>query len=114
MNIDLRLLRYIKKYKIPFLITILLGVLGAGFVISQAAILSRVISQVFLHNRELSSLYPLLMLFFALAVVRAICSWQSRAFAQKLAAAVKSDLSDRVVDNLFRQGNLILVGTQAY
>jgi ATP-binding cassette subfamily C protein CydD len=104
MNLDRRLLRLISRIPFPLVASIGLGLLAGICLVLQASLLSRIISQVFLEQRSLAEIYPLLVGFLALALLRAALAWGSDATAHNLACQVKGDLRKRLLDHIFTLG----------
>ena len=97
MNLDRRLLLLVKQYPFPFIASVVFGVLGGAFLIGQAAILSSVISAVFLENAELTNILGLLGLFGIISVCRAVFSWASQSEANRGTLKIKKLLHKRLL-----------------
>ncbi|MBN1561525.1 thiol reductant ABC exporter subunit CydD [candidate division KSB1 bacterium] len=104
MNIDKRFIHYLCQLKYTFIASVMLTLLCSVVIVAQAALLSRVINAVFLEKNDLATVAPLLQLFAALALLRALTFFGSREGANKIAATVKDDLRHKLLSHLFRLG----------
>lgn len=104
LNLDQRLLKLASKPSLPLFLSILFGFLAGICLILQAYTLSKIIYQVFLLHGSLEDIYPLLVGFLGLALLRAIFSWTSDVSAQKLASDIKGDLRHRLLNHIFSIG----------
>ncbi len=98
------LLRQFKQAQPTLLLAILLGALGAVATIMQMALLSRIVSRVFLIHADLAQVELLLFLLFGTIVVRAGSLWGREIAAQRGAIRVKSHLRERLFAHLLRLG----------
>jgi ATP-binding cassette subfamily C protein CydD len=104
MNLDRRLLRLIFRIPLPLVASIALGLLASICLVLQASLLSKSVSQVFIDHRSLAEVYPLLVGFLALALLRAALTWGSDVSAHSLASRIKEDLQKRALQHIFSLG----------
>ena len=72
------LFRQIKHARNALILTIIFGVLGAIVMIAQMALLSRIVSLVFLAHQDLARVSSLLLLLLGVLVVRAVLVWAAK------------------------------------
>src|SRR5947208_8219185 len=94
------LFRQIKHARNALILTIIFGVLGAIVMIAQMALLSRIVSLVFLAHQDLARVSSLLLL--GVLVVRAVLVWGREVTAQHGAIRVKSHLRERLFAHLLQ------------
>jgi ATP-binding cassette subfamily C protein CydD len=104
MNLDQRLLKLATNLSLPFFSSIFFGFLAGICLILQAYTLSKIIYQVFLNHGSLEDVYPSLIGFLGLAILRAIFTWIGDISAQKLASDIKEDLRHRLLNHIFSIG----------
>ena len=104
MNFDKRLLRQLKLVSVPLGFTVFLSLLTSVAIVGQAKSLSRVIDRAFLEKQALESVWPLLLIFAALGVLRAVFHWGSRNAAAQIAAKIKFLLRKKLAAHLVRLG----------
>jgi ATP-binding cassette, subfamily C, bacterial CydCD len=108
--LDPRLLRYAGAVR-PYLVaTVALGVLTAGLVVAQAALLAYAITAGFLHGADLSQLAPTLAGLAAILVARAAVSGGQEALARSTSVRVQAQLRNRLVRKVFELGPAWLTG----
>jgi ATP-binding cassette, subfamily C, bacterial CydCD len=108
--LDPRLLRYAGAVR-PYLVaTVALGVLTAGLVVAQAALLANAITAAFLHGADLSRLGPTLAGLAAIVVARAAISGGQEALARSTSVRVQAQLRNRLVRKVFELGPAWLAG----
>ncbi|MFL5657372.1 MAG: thiol reductant ABC exporter subunit CydD [Ktedonobacteraceae bacterium] len=101
------LFRQIKHARNALILTIIFGVLGAIVMIAQMALLSRIVSLVFLAHQDLARVSSLLLL---LLGVRAVLVWGREVTAQHGAIRVKSHLRERLFAHLLQLGPAYMKG----
>ncbi len=104
MNLDKRLLQYLLRLRVPFLLAILAGLATSVAVILQADVLSRAIDRAFLKSPAFAQAVPLLGAFLALAMLRFVCQWGGQVSAKQVASRVKADLRSRLSTHLLKLG----------
>lgn len=104
MNLDKKLLHYLLEHNRSFLLSIFLMLLTSAAIVRQAALLSRIINNVFLEKDDLAAVLPLLLFFLFLAIVRAATLWGSKAIAYKIATTIKKNLRVKLSAHLLRLG----------
>ncbi|HEV7896271.1 MAG TPA: thiol reductant ABC exporter subunit CydD [Planosporangium sp.] len=108
--LDPRLTRYAGATRWYLVACVILGLAGAGLIVAQATLLADGISAAF-HGRDRITATLL-----ALAVViagRALLAWAQEMAAHRAAAAVKTQLRERLLDHLVRLGPGWLTGQKA-
>ncbi len=104
MNIDRRLLLLVKRQPLPFIASVLLGVLGGFMLIGQAAFLSRIVDAVFLKDARLENIVKLVSLFALFSVFRALFTWASESEANRGTLKIKQSLHEKLLDKLSTEG----------
>lgn len=104
MAFDKRLFQQAQNAKIALQLTILTSLLGGVVIVGQAFCLSRIVNRVFLLNRPLSDISPLLLILFGLSLLRAAFTWVGQITAQRAAGQVKTDLRDKLAAHLLALG----------
>jgi ATP-binding cassette subfamily C protein CydCD len=99
-----RLIELTRDSRLALALTILAGLLGGLLTIGQAALLSQVISRVFLESRTLSAVLDTLLLMLAVIALRGLVAWGGSAAATAVAARVKTDLRQRLFAHLLKLG----------
>ncbi|GIF15652.1 thiol reductant ABC exporter subunit CydD [Actinoplanes teichomyceticus] len=97
--LDPRLLRYARTTRAYLAATVALGVVHAALLLAQATLLARAITAVFLDGADAA--WGLLA---AVLAARAGVAWLQEVAAARSAAAVKSQLRDRLLRHLVRLG----------
>ncbi len=104
MQVDKRLLQFLKNTPGSFLFSILLGLGVAGFTIWQAWLLSRIIDAVFLKHHYREMVVPALLLFAGISLLRAVFTWGQKNAANKVSSHVKSTLRNKLSRHLVYLG----------
>jgi ATP-binding cassette subfamily C protein CydD len=99
-----RLLRQAQPAQMALLLTISLGTLTGGVIVSQAFFLSRVINRVFLEGHTLSQVQHLLLIMFGLSLARAVLTWLGQITAQRVSSTVKNALRQQLAAHLLALG----------
>jgi ATP-binding cassette subfamily C protein CydD/ATP-binding cassette subfamily C protein CydCD len=102
--LDPRLLRYARASRWYLGATVALGVLSAGLVVGQAALLAYGISAVFLDGATVAALMPALVALAAVTAGRAAIGWAQEAAAVRSSAAVKEELRGRLLAHVAALG----------
>src|SRR5437868_15508142 len=98
------LLQQIKYAWHVLTLTVFSGVLEAVATIAQMALLSQIVSRLFLAHEQLAQVEPLLLLLLSVIGVRAGLIWVREVTAQQGAIRVKSALRERLFAHLLRLG----------
>src|SRR5919108_4301299 len=98
------LLRHVQQARQALALTVVVGVLGAIATIAQMAVLSRIVSRVFVAREGLDQVASLLLLLLAAIVLRAGLLWLQEVTAQRGAIRAKAALRERLSAHLFRLG----------
>jgi ATP-binding cassette, subfamily C, bacterial CydD len=113
--LDQRLLRHARASRTYLIVCVVLGVVGAGLILTQATLLAAGITTVFRPSPEgtppptvdassLDGLEPLLALLAVVVVARAALAWAQEAAAHRAAAAVRAQLRDRLLAHVANLG----------
>ncbi|MBB1245797.1 thiol reductant ABC exporter subunit CydD [Streptomyces durbertensis] len=95
--VDPRLLRHARATRFFLLVSVVLGLAGAGLVIAQAMLLADVIVRAFQGGAAATELYPTLAALAAVALGRAAVVWLTELAAHRASASVKSQLRLRLL-----------------
>lgn len=104
MNLDRRLLQLARQNPVPFITSVLLGVLAGIMLIGQASFLSRIIDALFLKNTGIEKGLPFIALFAVFSILRALFSWTSESEANRGALKIKQSLHERLLNKLSALG----------
>jgi ATP-binding cassette, subfamily C, bacterial CydD len=113
MKLDPRLLREAIAVRLALALTVLLGTLGGVAVVVQASFLSRAIAQVFMGRQHLADVQTWLLLFLAVACLRAGLVWSSEVTAHRVADRVKNELRRRLSAQLLALGPAYVHGERS-
>ncbi|MBT2367184.1 thiol reductant ABC exporter subunit CydD [Streptomyces sp. ISL-10] len=95
--IDPRLLRYARATRLFLAAVVVLGLVGALLVITQAMLIAEVVVGAFQRGLTVPGLSMPLVLLAAVAVGRALVAWLTELAAHRASAAVKSELRGRLL-----------------
>lgn len=101
---DTFLQRYLPGIRGPLALVVALALLSTLTVIAQMALLSTIVSQVFLSNAQLAVLGPILLLLLLVSLVRAMLTGAHELVAKRMAIDSKSKLRTRFFAQLLRLG----------
>lgn len=104
MNLDPRLLNEAHAVRRWLAWTVGLGWAAGALVVLQAFVLSRVVSQVFLHGQTLGGAASWLAAFLLIALARAALVWAGEVTANRAAGRVKRNVRERCLAHLFGLG----------
>ena len=104
MNLDRRLLVYLRNNRRALAITILAGTLGGIFTIAQARTLSLAVNNVFINGETLHDITQLLYALLAIITIRALLTWLGEVSAKNLAVRIKTDLRERLFAHIAKLG----------
>ncbi len=99
-----RLLTLTRDARLPFLITILTGLLIGLLTISQAWLLSNTVTSVFLEKQTLSDVAGWLRLLLIVIAGRALLVWVNEVSANAIAVKIKTDLRERLFNHILNLG----------
>lgn len=99
-----RLLREMGNIRFLLMMTVGLGTFAGCAVIAQAHTLAQLINGAFLRQEPLAALVSLIVLFAAIALVRAAVVWAADAVAQIMSYRARGRLRSRLVERLFALG----------
>src|SRR4030067_2200101 len=106
MILDKRLLALARSGKLSLFATLCLGVVGGMATVLQARVMSATVTRAFLEEQGLSELAGLLGGWLALSGRRSVLIWAGEVSASRLAARLKTDLRERLFDQLLAIGPL--------
>ena len=106
MNINKRLLQYVKTMYLYVAIVGVLGLLTAICIITQASFIAQIINKVFLLKQSLPQLQTALFILLSVLFLRAILIWIGDVATNAVSCSVKSDLRNRLFTHLFKLGPL--------
>ena len=104
MNLDRRLLAYLRDNRLALAITILAGTLGGIFTIAQARTLSLAVNNVFINGDTLQDITKLLNALLFIITARALLTWIGEVSAKKLAVRIKTELRQRLFRHIAKLG----------
>jgi ATP-binding cassette subfamily C protein CydCD len=104
--LDPRLLQHARATRLFLAVSVLLGVVAAGCVITQAGVLAHAVSAVFLGGAGLAGIRRDLAILAGAVGLRAVLAWAQEAVAARSAATVKSQLRAALL------GRLVALGPQ--
>lgn len=108
MNINKRLLQYVKTMYIYVVVVGILSLLAAVCIILQAHFIATLINGAFLLKQSLPLLQTTLFMLLAVLVVRASLIWGGELVTNVVSITVKSDLRNRLYSHLFKLGPLYM------
>jgi ATP-binding cassette subfamily C protein CydD len=110
MNAHRELIRESQKARASLILTVLLSFASVALLIVQAGGISRVISEVFLHDAGLEAVKPILMGLGVVVLLRGLAVWFGELTSTSLAVKVKQDLRKMTLQKIFRLGPAYLEG----
>jgi len=113
MNINKRLLQYVKTMRIYVVIVALLGLLTALCIVLQAHYIAQIINGTFLARRPLAQLIPALSILLFVLIGRAALIWGGEAATNFVSSTVKSYLRLRLFKHIFKLGPLYVKGERS-
>ena len=113
MNINKRLLQYVKTMYLYIAAVGVLGLLTAICITTQASFIARIINNVFLLKQSLPQLQTALFILLGILVLRALLVFGSDTITNAVSCIVKSDLRNRLFTHLFELGPLYTKGERS-
>lgn len=113
MNINKKLLHYVKTMYLYGIIVGILGLLTALCIITQAHFIAQIINGAFLLKQSLTSLQTAFSLLLLVLLIRATILWSGEVITNAVACRVKSDLRNRLLSYLFKLGPLYMGGERS-
>ncbi len=113
MNINKRLLQYVKTMYLYIAAVGVLGLLTAVCIITQASFIAQIINNVFLLKQSLPQLQTALFILLGVLVLRAILVFSGDTITNAVSCVVKSDLRNRLFTHLFKLGPLYTKGERS-
>ena len=121
-RVDRRLLREARAARAPLVVAILLGVLTAGLVVTQAILLGRIIARAFPGGESLGDVQGPLVALACVIAARAVCAGGFEASGRLGAGRVMSELRGRLAEHVLharpsglrdqRTGDLVTTAVQ--
>ncbi len=108
MNIDPRLIAFVKRVKLPFLLTLVFAIIAAVAVVAQAYYLSTIIDSSFLKHKTLYQLLNPLFIFILILLARFLAQWFSDHFASQLSAKIRYQLRNQLSFHLQKLSPVML------
>ena len=102
--VDPRLLHYTRGTRRYLVLTVSLGVVTAGLVLSQAWLIAHTISDVVVHHHGVAQVRVLVVLLALVILGRAGVAWLGERAGQRASAAAKSDLRTALVRKIAQLG----------
>ncbi|HTI15211.1 MAG TPA: thiol reductant ABC exporter subunit CydD [Dictyobacter sp.] len=113
MNINKRLLLYVKAMRIYVVLVGLFALITALCIIFQNSYIAQIINKAFLAHQSLPQLLPALYILLGIILVRAIVIWGNELATNIVSTRVKTDLRQRLFAHLFKLGPQFLKGEQS-
>ncbi len=113
MNINKRLLHYVKTMYIYIVVVGILGLLTALCIIAQANFIAQIINNAFLLKQSLASLQTAFTLLLLVILARAVLIWGGEVITNAVSCRVKNDLRGRLFSHLFKLGPLYTRGERS-
>ena len=113
MNINKRLLQYVKTMYLYIALVGILGLLTAFCIVTQASFIAQIINNVFLLKQSLPQLQTALFILFGILILRAILVFGGETITNAVSCVVKSDLRNRLFTHLFKLGPLYTKGERS-
>ncbi|NTU58070.1 MAG: thiol reductant ABC exporter subunit CydD [Chlorobiaceae bacterium] len=98
MNLDKNLIRLLKEEKRPFILSGILGSIGALMLICQAWALGGIIEQLFKASGDGSGILPLSGLFALFSLLRMLTNWAGSQAAKRGTIRIRQKLSHRLAE----------------
>ena len=102
--VDPRLLTYARGTRRYVVLTVLLGGVTAGLVLSQAWLIANTISDVVVDHQGIAHVRTLVVLLAMVILARALLAWLGERAAQRASASAKSDLRTALVQRIVQLG----------
>ncbi|MBI4927870.1 MAG: thiol reductant ABC exporter subunit CydD [Anaerolineae bacterium] len=106
MNLDKRLLTFLRHKAVLFGFCVFLGCAAGIFAVVQARQLSVLVNGIFLAGWNISRALPAFGVLLLLISARVVSAWGSERVGSNLARLVKSELRKRLAEKIFRLGPL--------
>ena len=104
MNLNKNLLSQLNLVKMLFTAAIICGFAAGIFILLQAGFLSQAIKDVFLNQKDLAGVMPLLWMILAIIIGRALISYLSEIITSLLAIKVKANLREKLITKIDQLG----------
>ncbi len=109
---DKRLMQEMKKHKQQFSLLIGLGVCAGLLVVFQANYLASIINGVFLSAMDLPAVWPWMQMLAFIMILRSVIIWLIEVTAHALAARIKNDIRQCVLERILDLGPIYVIGQQ--
>ncbi len=113
MNINKRLIQYVKTMYLYVAAVGIFGVLTAICIVAQASFTARIVNNVFLLKQALPQLQTALFILLGILALRALLVGGGEVMTNAVSCVVKSDLRHRLFSHIFRLGPLYIKGERS-
>ncbi len=113
MNIDRRLFQLLQEERMPFIISIISGILAAGMLIAQAYYLSQVIDSAFIQRSGVEKLFLPLGLFAFFSTLRMAFNWLSHTEANRGTLIIREKVFTRLTNTVGSLGPIYAKSVQS-
>lgn len=113
MNINKKLLRYVKTMYLYIVVVGILGLLTALCIVAQAHFIAQIINGAFLLKQSLPILQGAFIILLGVLLIRALLIWGGEVITNAVSCRVKSDLRGRLFSYLFKLGPLYTRGERS-
>ena len=113
MNINKKLLHYVKTMYLYIVIVGILGLLTALCIVAQAHFIALIINGAFLLKQSLPILQGAFTILLIVLLIRALLIWGGEVITNAVSCRVKSDLRGRLFSYLFKLGPLYTRGERS-
>jgi ATP-binding cassette, subfamily C, bacterial CydD len=113
MNINKKLLHYVKTMYLYIVIVGVLGLLTALCIVAQAHFIAQIINGAFLLKQSLPILQGAFAFLLVVLIIRALLIWGGEVITNAVSCRVKSDLRGRLFSYLFKLGPLYTRGERS-
>ncbi|NOX89849.1 MAG: thiol reductant ABC exporter subunit CydD [Calditrichaeota bacterium] len=108
MNLDRRLLSFLKEVRLPFCGAVIFAFGASLATIGQAWYLSRIIDLSFLKHYNLQQVLPLILIFILLTLGRFLSNWFGEISSSAMTAKIKLDLRQKLIGHLNKVSPIII------
>ncbi|MBP2626873.1 MAG: transporter, CydDC cysteine exporter (CydDC-E) family, permease/ATP-binding protein CydD [Firmicutes bacterium] len=110
--VDKRLIQQLEKHRQRFLLLVGLAVSGGVLVVLQADYLAKIINGVFIDGLNLSGVWLWMVPLFVIMTLRSVVVWFIEVSAHGLAACIKTEIRERLLNCLLDLGPIYARGQQ--
>lgn len=110
--VDKRLIKQVKQYKQQFFLLVGLGLGGGVLAVLQADFLAKIINGIFLDKLDWNGVSRWMGVLFAIMTLRSIFVWLIEITAHSLAAYIKKNIRQKILETLLALGPIYIHGQQ--